>query len=466
MYDVFISYSVADSNIAMRVYYDLVRSGVKAYLFEKEAEIGVPFNQEIYDTLDHIKFFCLFDSPHARSSTWVRKECDYALSRKTAVIQCVVEERKEWFHRNELFNGQAFIQGIDMFGIDRLDYRNIYRSAIETLCSIFNSNYTPWSDYPAGRDFEKEVTLHKVPDNTKLFLMSDYSNFVYSVKIASDTSLNRIDTLIYDCQAARANVAVCYLAKGKILADIDRDTEAKDVYEKMTAMFPDDARGWTGLSAAQFYTFDLVSSLQSIDTALELIERDPLNNNNWAHKPEQTLKKFQLLLAMKRYVEARALFDRELKHMVETPELRIAEVKLELMERNSISPVYRKVVKSYQFQLNEHQLNRLIGDLEYHIARHFAERGDYISAILHYETAVIANPSAIQCMAELCMVLHSMADSRKTECLKKGLALKPSSANDDYYYGLLLFLAGQHSQAEQCYRRSGLQWLRYSELFI
>ncbi|MFY0602754.1 MAG: toll/interleukin-1 receptor domain-containing protein [Flavobacteriaceae bacterium] len=76
--DIFISYSSGDSQIAHRLYEDLLKRGAKPYLYEKQRNF-VEFMEEISDIIKQVKSFCLLDSPQARDSSYVKTECELAL---------------------------------------------------------------------------------------------------------------------------------------------------------------------------------------------------------------------------------------------------------------------------------------------------------------------------------------------------------------------------------------------------
>src|SRR6185436_5903967 len=306
MSSVFISYATADSRTALRIYYDLKRSGATVYLYEKEGETGINFSKEIYSTIERSKFFCLIDSSNSRKSGWVKDECAYAYSifkKGTGfpekIIPCIVEENGPWFLENELFMGQNTIRGIDFSGYDYLDYKEKYKESVIKLIQELKIEYRSWSELPRDRDFEKEISLYKISDNLKSFMIRDYKNFVYSKQVNSETSLSRILNLISDCRKNSIKIVSCYLAWGAILADSYKDKEAFEVFRECIKLFPEDARSWAALSAAQYFLEQFDQSLISLNKALEIITINPDNQYMQSHYTELLFNKIQLLIILK-----------------------------------------------------------------------------------------------------------------------------------------------------------------------
>ena len=80
MSDLFISYATIDSQIAHRLYGDIIKLGGTAYLYEKKSDY-VDFMEEIKQEIKNTKYFCLIDSPKARDVEGiVRQECKMALN--------------------------------------------------------------------------------------------------------------------------------------------------------------------------------------------------------------------------------------------------------------------------------------------------------------------------------------------------------------------------------------------------
>ena len=456
-------YSTKDSYIAFRIYYSLINAGLDVFLYERKGEKGMNFISQIHKNICESKYFCLIDSSNARSAPYVREECDYATKimnngnpNGLAIIPCFVEDidrtKSNWFYENQLFPEQEKISGLKFYGIDRVDYLEVYYNGINELCSLCKATYKPWADYPSGEDFENELESLRVKDTPttdegRTFLKTDYANFIYSTLKGSPTSLDRINTLIKDCTLFYNDVFICYIAKAQILADSNQDDEALKVFNYLSKKFPEDPRGWYAMSAAQFYTYDLEGSLSSINKALQLLEKYKKSKNSSDHKPEVLLNKFQLLLAMEEYQEARNLLDDFSNILMDLPQKLIAELKLELLEGrifNNDDERYSRLKNSYSVDLNkkfkDENLNRLIGDLEFNIGMFYFKSGQLNEVLNHIDFALIFAPTNIFYHAEFNFV-KVLTNKSCVQSIQEALQLSPITDEDYYYYGLLKYLS-------------------------
>lgn len=475
MNDVFISYSTLDNKFAFRIYSDLLRSGLKVYLYERDGEIGVKFNEEISHIIQNSKHFCLIDSPNSRKSKWVKEEINIAYKKhsedpgKFKFIPCFIESTKDsWFREDEHFPNQSSLRGIDFSCIDYLDYKEKYKKAINELCNECGSDFKPWSDSPRDKDFEKEIGSN-LTDEQREFLLNDYRNFVFFYSIKSKTSLVRIQNIIEDCEILKIKIISCYLAKGTILADNDEDKKAFEVYKQATIDFPYDARSWAALSASQFYLNNYEESLFSINNSIKIIEENKENDYLQRHYNEMIYNKIQILIELY-YIDEAEFILNSLSSHEHLPEFLIAHIRITLIKNEFTigNRLYRKLSENYyDFNLNSKHINLLIANIEYEIGKKLANIGNTLMAERHYNIATNANKKCIQYFGELVLlkVYNKSWDLEGT--LNEGLNLHPISNNDLYFYGLLKFLNNELEAASYYFEQSKKAgWPYYNKLII
>ncbi len=83
-YDVFLSYSHHDSELARKLTEALSGKGVKVFNPESEIHFGDSIKDRLDDALEHSKYFILLISPEYISSPWANFEMGVALSRVTS----------------------------------------------------------------------------------------------------------------------------------------------------------------------------------------------------------------------------------------------------------------------------------------------------------------------------------------------------------------------------------------------
>ncbi len=472
MNHVFISYSASDSIYAFRIYYDLCRSGLKVYIFEHNAEHGVDFEKEIRSMIDDSYAVCLIDSPNARKSQWVKRECGYA-RRSLAdgkIIPCIIEKKGEWFFKDLLFPGQTTLRGIDFSDYDYLDYKEKYRQAVSLLCKTLDTEYKSRTDLPQDRDFEKEMALLDLHDDVKSFFINDYKLFYFAVSVGSGTCESRIKNLIKDCERYNVCILSCYLALGAIYADNNEDEKASGVFEKACRDFPEDARSWAALSGAYFYLQRYRESLETIDESLKIIEKYPDNQYLQCHKEEVVYNKIQVLIRLEEFNPA---YDCLSKYNLNPlrPEYLCAKIILSVKVGNMYDICdYNTLIKNYYcFNLNSGVLNRVIGDMECCLGRWCYTSSDVERSISHFNMARKAQPSNISYHAEYFLLKKSMGALPFREINRTLEFINPQNDIDYYYCGLIYFLAGRSGESEFYFNKSKVdkdKYPDYSKLII
>ncbi|MCL2327525.1 MAG: TIR domain-containing protein [Bacteroidetes bacterium] len=497
MNDIFISYSARDSVFAFRIYRDLHRSGLesglKVYLFEDNRDSGVDFEKEIHSMIDQSHTICLIDSPNARKSQWVKKECEYAISSGKRIIPCIIakqggvhfklsfwrfliafEKQGDWFSKDLLFPNQTTVRAIDFSHLDdkegsHLDNKEEYKRAIISLCKTLKVDFKPKSKVPQARDFEKEIARLKLPDEVKQFLINDYENFYSAHLFGLSTQKSRIENLMQDCkkycekhETNKKSILICHLALGEIYADNNEDSKALKVFEEACKEFPDDARPWAAISAAHFYLSNYQESLEAIENSIQIIEKNPDSEYLQQHKDEMLYNKIQILIQLQQFDEVYSLLNQD--HIdLSKPEYLSAKIILALQFNHNFSSEYQKLSKKYySFNLNPNQLNRIIGDLESRLGQ-FYVNSNIEKSLHHFDIARKAQPTNIQYHADYFLVKKSINKLTVPEMRNVLKSLNPQTDVEYYYYGLIHFLSNNNTESRYYYEKSKMyQWGYYN----
>ncbi len=83
----FLSYSEEDAVIARRIHEALRRAKAQVWGYKEDGRYGVDYEEEFTNKIRASRFFCLLDGPHARASSWIRKECQ--LARRVGAIMVI-----------------------------------------------------------------------------------------------------------------------------------------------------------------------------------------------------------------------------------------------------------------------------------------------------------------------------------------------------------------------------------------
>jgi len=490
-YDAFMSYSSGDNAIAMRIYNDLVRSGLKVWRYDKDGIIGANFIDEIYEKIQNSNSFVLIDSNRARKSDYVKKECEIGHNLYVdqngcinKLIICLVEDERKTFKEKELFYSHNRIRYINLSGYDYWDNREIYIKAIQLLCTEFNKEFKPsLLSIPSYRDFEKELASTKISFpptkgeniSEKEIILNEFRNFLYRYQQNDSYSKTRIKGIINTLESLEIKLTTPYLTLGIIQSDLYEFEEALITFEQVTKYFPDDPRGFSSSSA-------MLYKLEKYDEALEInikaVEISKLHRNNQYvqdHYIELVYNKIYILLKTGRYRDAHNEIKLLSEEQKEMPEMRIAQILIYILQGDlsNAKKDYDQLQKFYNPKMvdqNTSELNQILSDLESHLGRLFARSENYDEAIKHLINSSIYCLECIRCKAELAQVYHAEQRTReKAQIIEEGLKLSPRSDTELYFYGLLHYLNENHHEAVKYFNLSKMDlkgWEYYEALII
>lgn len=218
-YGIFISYTIADSAIARRIYDDLKMSdkSVQIYLFERteaDEKRGQDFWEKIIAAMNGVAFLLLIDSARARASQWVIRECEEAMKllrqgKIQKFIPCQIEPDGDWRkpgavgirpEHQALFESINRLTRINLYGYTVFDHEDIYRDEMKALCHTCGLNAKNFSDTPEAIDFQDELASLKLDIPNKEILVNDYKYFLDRAKSDSLSAKRRLEILQDECR--------------------------------------------------------------------------------------------------------------------------------------------------------------------------------------------------------------------------------------------------------------------------
>jgi hypothetical protein len=479
----FVSYSTENSNIAHRIYYDLIRCGIKAWLYEIDGQIGNSFRKEIFNKLHSTRYFCLIDSSAARNSIYVNEECNYFIAlmnqnnSNLRFISCQIEQIGKWRDKQH-FKNQNDIRYIDFFNygkfdeskrLDRLDAKEKYRAGIEKLCEVLGTDFIPWATIPNWRDFEKEITALNIDTENTEILVSDYKNFIKRYRSNSRNAESRIKIIINDCDNLGVKLLTNYLALGEIQVNSGKKLEARTTFKELISVFPDDARCWAALGASDFYSAKYNSALENFSHAISIMSANKDNQYYQKHYGEVLHNQVRVFIALNRLTEADKALNSLSGNFRELPEIRIAEINL-LIKSDKIllaEDLYLKLSKQLNENtiLNSRDVKYSIAEIERNFGEYYSRNGYPLNAVKHLETACAMDPNEVRYAAELLLLYYATGRIQEGfNLIYESYKLKPKDEVDEYFYGLICYLNGETGHAKQYYNRSKLNWSYYTEL--
>lgn len=245
---VFISYSKEDSTFANRIREDLINSRILAWCYEPDGEPNIQFPQEIEARIREADFFCLIDSPRARSSRWVQRECEIAssvaaVSERPCFVVCCMEEGQDW-KEPELFPGHNERRYFDFTD---------GRSAIRELCLSLGVNYQAPYSLPRDVDFRDELERTPIGVAERQRLIDHYRRFQVKRQTAPDVAEAYLKIIQTESEDLAIGLTSPTLALAVLQADAERLQDAAETFALASRQVPGDPRGWAGLGGALYY---------------------------------------------------------------------------------------------------------------------------------------------------------------------------------------------------------------------
>ncbi len=481
---VFFSYSRKDRPIAMRIYDDLIRSGLRVWRDQTSCPYGINFLREIEEKINEYDGFILLDSTNSRKSHWVVDE--YRLFRELKkenptkqLAVCRLESIDQLNTTPSFFDGHDLINHFDFSGIIIYDNDAKYNESIFELCEHWGVSHQPYYINPTEKDFEDEISQFLIEDDDRKALLSDFQTVLLRSRQLFPNVENRIKILLEDCERLEIKVAAPRLELGIIQDASNNISEALQTFDAFVKDFPLDPRGWRGLGAVNIRFKQFKAALIAFNQALFLTKKIsgiiPESNieekQKWAiYSAENHLKQMddiRLHIAfcyqkIGRWEDGlfwyETIYDSKISDNTCNPNLFIG-----------LSSCYEKLSRQ-----NQRKATLLEGltyfprdcILKRELGRFYFEEGHFDASIDCYEFLIEEEFELMKSYADL-MVFLKLTRRRNNFQVRQeeAMSLIPKTKIEHYYYGHILYMKGDKKAATKHYKLSTGNLISYEEFW-
>jgi tetratricopeptide (TPR) repeat protein len=470
----FLSYSWKDIPIVVRIYTDLVRSGLTIWRDEFSANYGKNYELEISNAFKKVNAILIMDSPNSRQSKYVQEECrllsdpEWTNSQKKIAV-CLIDDLQKTRSFPEVFPRQNKIKHFDFSNQTLFDNERCYLTSIRDLCIFFDLEFNPLFSDSSEKDFEDEISHTQLKDHDRKILIDEYQLIQKRLYHAFPGTLERLELFLEDCSRVRAGVsspqlqlAIESLKSGNLL-------KSKDVLDKYVKTFSDDPRGWrcygTVLSELKIYE----QALDAFNHALKLLmdikysttETIRFNNKkNLDYLLDVKINRATTLANQNKWeciaVYEEALNDDSLQSQI-LPDHFVLAI--------AACDHFKEEIKRLEWITRG--LNRFSGNYQLNLikTRLLAEKGQYLDALEIYRYLIFREIDDLEVYGE-CLSLLKVhgTNSEFQSLLIKALSFKPNTDKELYYSGYFNFLGGNVQIATRLFLQSKYELPFYDKL--
>jgi tetratricopeptide (TPR) repeat protein len=465
MASIFFSYAWKDRPIAMRIYEDLVRSGLQVWRDQINGEYGSNIQKQITEKIGQCDGFLLLDSPNSRQSKWVQIECTlYEEYKDKKLAVCLVESEQQTHVHQELINKQNIIKYFDFSEIIMYDNDKKYADSINRLCDFWDIKFKLESDSPTSKDFEDEISTAKITDDERVIFINDFRVAQLRLEQKYTSVESRLKTLISELEIYEIEAITPYLLLSTHLFQNENYGEAHRILTKTTRLFPLDPRGWRNIASIQYNFEDYQSSLFSYSKAIELVEKisnirekndDKLKryhpSNHLHYLNALKLNKAASFVKLEAWHEAIALYN-EVYHSTIKENRLHPSLFIGLSDCYEALNVYRLqehiLIEGLQYYPSEYQIN-------VELARLYFTIKNYSKAIDIYKFLLTINNEDFVVYVDLLFLLKEIKNYSEFEYYhNQATKTTPQDAQGWYYLGYIYFLGSDNYNAMNCYYKS------------
>ncbi len=479
MIDLFISYATKDSQLAYRLFGDIIKSGGKAYLYERQNTL-VNFEDEIKTYIESTRGFCLVDSAAAREAKYVNYECRLALAQKHILennLFFVLLAQKNigpWREKNVLFKPINLIKYLDLtlaeYKSDRdktYDYHDYYFNAVNKICEKLELSFA--MPHPSLKDFDKELNVLSVDGETVDLLKNDYKHLLSNFKDSKSFEV-RANLINDNIRRLKIETISPYLLIGSYQLQEQRFALAETTYSKVISTHNEDPRGWIGLSYTYLGLGDLKKALYNISIGEQIVLNNKKNPNLFCHYPNIIHNKIKLLIACKELEKAKLLMDTLDKKFLKLFEFKMLKLILQVKQGRFLDylKLYDELIGYYSNNIISNNERLLLGDLQFSIARYYNKIGDFLRSIQFYESAIHYCPENVQFNAELSQAYYVVKGFKNelSLILSRFRSFNTSNPHLLYYLGMIKYLNKERRAAKKIFKEVSpeLNYPYYSKL--
>jgi tetratricopeptide (TPR) repeat protein len=481
---VFFSYAWADA-LAMKIYEDLVRSGANVWRDQIDGRKGKDIEEQIEQRIRESDCYLLLDSANSRRSASVRRE--YGIYGKhQARLQleiCLLHDRKT-------IEGDSFGNGYDTIlahDFSNMPYRHgepfwdndgRYLHAIKGLCNNMGFDFISYGNLPEGKDLDDELMQANVAEFNRRVILSDFSNFRNRSDRGFPGVSKRLELMLEDCKTLGLNLPVIDITLGSWYMWNEAIPEAEKVFSATKKKNADDPRIWRGLGSCHSYMKNRTTeACEDFSKALEITREIEKGNPQYARfsKKHIALKREIYQNRGNCIIEDRASRglppDKQaLDDLLQARSLDDAAGAFDPLLAVSICHYFCLAADDASFLANSNlALAKYPTDGKLNLQRaqfHYGCR-EYQLALPYAQMAYdwyVNKSEEIVVAGELCFIYYMLKSGYNVSSIaKKYVGISGRDDNENFYLGLIFYLAGDYVAAGIYLSQVKIKVLSYPE---
>ncbi|MCQ2338423.1 MAG: TIR domain-containing protein [Paludibacteraceae bacterium] len=459
---VFFSYSHKDKQIAQKIYWDLISSGVAVWRDQVDGEPCANFKDEFLNMVDECEIFLVLDSENYRSnSSWCLLEIEKYFNKQRTPKRMFVgllQPPGEWRNRfrnerEELYfnklNEQIYIK---LFADGIYDNDAQYAQGMARLIEYFGGSYLPWHTFPEEEDMLDELAnideCYKISDAERNSILADFRIIRQRHLQGAHSTEKRIALWIDDCEFMKLQLIIPYLYSAILLMDEGRYDEAIERFDKIVKYHENDPRGYRGVGLCQGLRSNYCEAVAAFDKAL--IATDRIGGKHLNYKWEILVNRSRALMEIGDFKSAAEGLNEAMK-CAQRSDMDVINTMMEL------AFCYRRMNydmgKRIALLEDARKLNVIEERIYVELGNCYLDLCDYGKALEQFKKAYGLVKSVRNAFA-LFLCYANLHDRNMMNETFRGIdKLLLDNAEDFYYYGYILYIMGDKVGAKSYYGR-------------
>ena len=457
---VFFSYSHRDKQIAQKIYWDLIRSGISVWRDQINGEPCANFKEEFLKKVEECEIFFVLDSANYRSnSTWCLLEIEKYFNKKNVTKRMFIgllqspgtwrknyKNEREALYFNKL-NEQIYIE---LFANGIYDNDAQYSQGIDKLIRYFGGTYLPWHQIPEEQDLQDELanihSNYKMSDAERNSILTDFRIIRQRDLQKAPTTDDRINLWIKDCEFMQLNLIFPYLYLGIRLLNHEKFNEAKRLFQKITENHQEDPRGYRGLGLCLGNIGYYQESKLCYDKAIVYTMK--LEGKHLQYLWEIFLNRARVLMELGQFQDAACDLNKALL-LAKKSEIDVIHIILDLefcyQQMNSdIATRITLLEEAKKINCLEEKIYSRLGNC-------FLEKSNWEKASLLFLRAFELDYSPRNAFA-LCLCYANLHNQYAINKTLKEIDIEDFQSEEDfYYYGFIQYILGKDNESKFYY---------------